>query len=426
MSIDQSKKYYKAGTFFLLITLLLISFPRSWSLYPLGFFLFTGLLIWIKYFYRTWDIFKRYLFLIVPSIIYFLLHLISIIVQSGSVTLLTDRLMFLLVPIFGLPIFANSCADDDIKLFKTFIYGILLVTIVLIIRIIIFVNRLVPDDMTYLEYAIFNKYWFFSAHLSVFEHPTYFSMKIIWVLQLLMILHKALKINNTITILTSIFLSVFLFFTASRAAIIFWLIIVFYYIIKVYVKYNKIRFIVILTIPAIIFLVFISLEKNGRINDSISELETKLSDNNFHWKNLDQRTREWYNSMQLIKKEPLTGVGFVMVNERMKEEYYKNGFYEEANLNLNAHNQFLEAQMTFGIAGTLSLLLMLLTPLVFRKRLRYPHLTTGFILMFSFFLMFESMFNRQWGIMFFLLFYFILSVPNPEKEDNIAPDRPLL
>jgi O-antigen ligase len=280
--------------------------------------------------------------------------------------------------------------------------------------------------MTYLEYAIFNKYWFFSAHLSVFEHPTYFSMKIIWVLQLLMILHKALKINNTITILTSIFLSVFLFFTASRAAIIFWLIIVFYYIIKVYVKYNKIRFIVILTIPAIIFLVFISLEKNGRINDSISELETKLSDNNFHWKNLDQRTREWYNSMQLIKKEPLTGVGFVMVNERMKEEYYKNGFYEEANLNLNAHNQFLEAQMTFGIAGTLSLLLMLLTPLVFRKRLRYPHLTTGFILMFSFFLMFESMFNRQWGIMFFLLFYFILSVPNPEKEDNIAPDRPLL
>lgn len=39
--------------------------------------------------------------------------------------------------------------------------------------------------------------------------------------------------------------------------------------------------------------------------------------------------------------------------------------------------------------------------------------------MMSFYLLFESMFNRQWGIMFFLLFYFILATPKKTPEENI-------
>ena len=101
----------------------------------------------------------------------------------------------------------------------------------------------------------------------------------------------------------------------------------------------------------------------------------------------------------------------------MVEEYLKNGWVEEARLRLNAHNQFLETQMTFGIPGTLSLLWMLFTPLIFRKRLMYSKLATAFVLMMTFFLMFESMFVRQWGIMFFTLFYCILVIPPKDKND---------
>jgi len=36
--------------------------------------------------------------------------------------------------------------------------------------------------------------------------------------------------------------------------------------------------------------------------------------------------------------------------------------------------------------------------------------------MMTFFLMFESMFVRQWGIMFFTLFYCILLIPSKELE----------
>ena len=131
-------------------------------------------------------------------------------------------------------------------------------------------------------------------------------------------------------------------------------------------------------------------------------------------------------AIQIIKEKPVTGAGYYLIKDEMLDKYIENKFFEEALLQMNAHNQFLEAQMTFGVFGTLSLLLMLLAPLIFRKRLRYPHLMTGFILMISFFLLFESMFNRQWGIMFFLLFYFILGIQNPETEDNITPDHSLL
>ena len=100
--------------------------------------------------------------------------------------------------------------------------------------------------------------------------------------------------------------------------------------------------------------------------------------------------------------------------------YQKYGFNEEADLKLNAHNQYLEAQMTFGIAGTLSLFWMLLTPLIFRKRLRFKELTFPFIGLTAFFLVFESMFNRQWGIMFFVLFYCVLILNDNIKENDFT------
>lgn len=352
-----------------------------------------------------------------PPVIYFLLHLISLIIQSGNITLITDRLMFLLVPVFGIPLFMHFNADDDIVFFKAFTAGIIMVSIVLVFRIIIFVNKLVPADMNFIDYAVLHKYWFFSAHLSVFEHPTYFSMKIIWVLLIFIFAHERLKINNMTLFILSVFLSCFLVFIASRSSMVFWVVIAICFIVQLYRKKLIKGIYLFIIIPVSVFLAVISLEKNGRINDAISEIRIKLNEGGFEWKNIDQRTREWYTAIQVIKADPFGGAGFVQIKDRMREEYLKHGFYEEAKLNLNAHNQFLEAQMTFGIAGTVSLLLMLFA-LLYRKRLlEFPELAFSFVIMISFFLMFESMLNRQWGVMFFLIFYFILA-NRAEKSDT--------
>ncbi|MBN2633345.1 MAG: hypothetical protein JXR66_07315, partial [Bacteroidales bacterium] len=83
---------------------------------------------------------------------------------------------------------------------------------------------------------------------------------------------------------------------------------------------------------------------------------------------------------------------------------------------LNTHNQFLEAQMTFGVAGTVVLLLLLFLPVFFRNRMIYPQALLALISLTVCFLLIESMFNRQWGIMFFLLFVNLLALKNIDDK----------
>jgi O-antigen ligase len=206
-----------------------------------------------------------------------------------------------------------------------------------------------------------------------------------------------------------------IFLLASKAAIVIWLVIISYIVIT-YLKNKTHRLILYVATGIFVLLVsFLAIHEINRVKSFISGINRGLKQENIDWKNLDQRTREWYSAMQLIKEKPLTGFGLYDVEKRMGQEYLKHGWEEEAASNLNAHNQFLEAQMTFGIAGSLSLLWMLLTPLLIIRNLKYQLMSGALIFLISFFLLFESMFNRQWGIMFFVLFYCILVTQ--KKED---------
>jgi O-antigen ligase len=418
MYSETSEKLQKAGFISLSATLFLISFPRSWSLYPLGLFLFTGLILWVSDFHNNYLHLKKHFLLLLPPVSYFIIHLINVLVQQGPINLLEDRLMFILIPIFGFPFFIRHSSEDDKNFFKVFIAGIVFVSVILIFRIIIFVHNLVPDNMSFFEYSRLHKYWYFSAHVSVFENPTYFSMKIMWVLLLIIFYNNKLKIRLRYIILISTGLSVFLFFLASRASILFWIITAVFFLFRLTGKRIIKPFLLACIIPALLILTGILVEKIPRINESITDIRVKVFQKEIDWKNIDQRTREWYTAYQVIKEKPLTGIGMKNLKERMKNEYLKHGFEEEAKSIFNAHNQYLEAQMTFGLAGTISLLWMLLTPLFLKRVSEHPEMVIAFVVMISFYLMFESMFNRQWGIMFFMLFYFILSTQKKIIQSN--------
>jgi O-antigen ligase len=413
---------HKAGFIALGSTLFIISFPRSWSLYPLGIFLFIGLLLWVQDFRHIISLFRKHLLFFIPPIAYFLIHVISLVFQHGPINLLEDRLMFILVPVLGLPLFVRLNSDERIGLLKVFIAGLLLVAILLIIRIIIFVSGLVPDDMSFIEYSLLHKYWYFSAHLSVFENPTYLSMKIIWILLLLLTLNERLRISKPILIVLSVFFSLFLFLLSSRAGIVFWLMATIYALIWMWKKKIIRPATVALIIPLLVALTGLGVMKNPRIRISLDEISTKIKSGNIDWKNFDQRTREWYNALQIIREYPYTGAGLSKIKEATYEGYLRNGFNEEAKFNYNAHNQYLEAQMTFGIAGTILLLWMLFTPLLYARTSWCPELSVLLVILMAFFLMFESMFNRQWGIMFFMLFMFIVGTPreiNQSVQQNL-------
>lgn len=416
--------FEKAGVISLFLTIFFLSFPRSWSLYPLSLSLGCGLVLWIINFKAVKDVLIRKWHYIIPPVLYFLIHLISVILQKSSIALLENRLMFLLIPVFGFPLFITGFFSQHIKsMLKILIIGIACISIFLLVRII-FVIKEGSMNMPIVEYIKENNQTVFSLGFSVLEHPTYLALKINSAILVLILFLREWKLR--ILNIFSLFLlfSVIIFMLASKTGIVVYLVLIVLSIIKLGKETSFRKAIYIIFIPAFIVSSFLIAKRIDRIEWFLHYTGLEITSEKIDFKNIDQRTREWYCAIQLIKEKPFTGFGLGGVEKRMVQEYLKNGFEEEAMQKMNAHNQFLEAQMTFGIAGTLSLLSMLLTPLIFRKRLRYPQLAAGFILMFTFFLMFESMFNRQWGIMFFLLFYFILGVPDTETENNIVPDNP--
>lgn len=411
LETNRSSIYFKAGrvgVISLFCTFFLLSFPRSWSLYPLGLFLFCGLLLWISDFRLICSKLLSLWVFILPPVLYFLIHLLSVILQNAELNILTNRIMFILIPLLGFPVFIHDTFKKNSEYsLKIFIAGLFIVSVFLITRIII-ISIIGAGQGSILDFVKNNNEDLFSLGFSILEHPTYMSLKVNFTILLLLLFKNKWQLKNIYFISSLIVLAVVIFLLASKAGIIVFMIIVISVMIRIASTGVKKIITYLLLIPTFIFLSFSIVKNIDRIEWFIHYTELELKSENGDLKKYDQRMREWYTAIQLIKEKPFTGFGLANIEKRMVEEYLRYGFEEEAKLKMNAHNQYLEAQMTFGIAGSISLLMMLLIPLIYRKQIRYPRLMTIFIAMVSFFLMFESMFNRQWGIMFFLLFYCIL------------------
>ena len=77
--------------------------------------------------------------------------------------------------------------------------------------------------------------------------------------------------------------------------------------------------------------------------------------------------------------------------------------------NCNIHNQFLDAVISVGVLGVLLLIAIFVLPIyMWVKSKRFDVVYFSLLFVVAFFSMFESTFERQMGIMFFVFFYFIL------------------
>jgi len=398
----------KAGFWSLCVTLFLLSFPRSWSLYPLGLMLFTGLLIWMIDFGNIFKRFVKVWYLVIPSVVYFIIHLISVLIQSDRLSVLEDRLMFLLVPLLGFPVFTSKYAGEKISsLFSVYLLGIVGISVFLLIRITWLILSDFPGGISFFSWLNQDEVSYFSVGFSVLEHPTYLALKIDWALILILFFNRLIYIKPVYSFVITFLFSVTLFFVASKAGLSIWFIIVLAFLIVNLRKGIRNKILYFGAIVAFILAAVSLSMRIQRISNYLSTTKAKIASENYEWRNLDQRSREWYSALQVIREKPVFGTGLSKAEDRIVEEYIKNGFNDEAALRLNAHNQFLEAQMTFGISGTLSLIWMLLTPLFLGRKLKYLSLAASFVVLIAFFLLFESMFNRQWGIMFFMIFYYL-------------------
>jgi O-antigen ligase len=128
---------------------------------------------------------------------------------------------------------------------------------------------------------------------------------------------------------------------------------------------------------------------------------------------INLRMIKWYSASNIITSNFLGGVGTGDGINALVEEYKKLNFKNGIDFKYNAHNQYLETTIKFGIIGLVSIILLLYNPLraaVKQKNFMLLSVTVFLIGAFCF----ESMLERQHGVVFLSFFIPLLYVFNKE------------
>lgn len=147
----------------------------------------------------------------------------------------------------------------------------------------------------------------------------------------------------------------------------------------------------------------------------------------------DVRIEIYKNDLDAAMESPIRGHGAGDYHGELKKKYDENNFEAGKKASFNAHNQYLETVLSIGFIGLATMLLWLLWPLWMAWRgLRKGHvagsvfwlvLMLTFCLAFSF--MFESMLERQMGLLFVgaLIPIITLIVSNEENKFGQLPKK---
>lgn len=116
-----------------------------------------------------------------------------------------------------------------------------------------------------------------------------------------------------------------------------------------------------------------------------------------------ERVLIWDAAYTIIKQNILIGVGTGDVKDALLGQYERNNFNNGFLKQLNAHNQFLQTFIALGLLGIVILLAGFLWPFWLSLKKSYL-IYAAFILIVTFNLLFESMLERQAGMMFYAFF----------------------
>ena len=112
-------------------------------------------------------------------------------------------------------------------------------------------------------------------------------------------------------------------------------------------------------------------------------------------------------------------MGIGDVGDSLIEEYRKNNFYFGIKYNLNAHSQYLDVLLGFGIIGfVVFFLAMILIPLIHAVKTK-NHLLIFFLVSMTAYMATEVMLNRNQGVTFVAFFIILLAQADAFGEDVI-------
>ncbi len=260
------------------------------------------------------------------------------------------------------------------------------------------------------------------AYLSHFINPSYYSMCFIFTFVFLInkIWQRDRVSTKVLTIIGLLYCSIFIFFLQCRAeliclGVIIVLTLIFYSLIR---KQYKTLIIGLLSLTIIGVIIIPHTRLFGIIDGVKKTLERgdmQDIDCMSFKENENIRLFLWKNAFEVIKQQPILGVGLGDADLVMRQQNEKNKF---PIVTLGAHNQYLYCWLALGFVGLLLLFAMLFSSLYYGIKNRYFPLF-GFTIALMIGIMFESMLSRGIGVMFIPWAMTLLLMMSEEKKKEI-------
>ena len=354
-------------------------------------------------------------------LLYYLLLTMSLLWSQDTIKglhKLETKLALIITPLMFLNIPHYFYRKVD-EVFNAFILGVLVASMLCLI--IALVKSIELDIFRF--YEILNKpleifnivievgNHFFYSKFSHFLHPTYFSMMI--TLSVIVLRFKRLKTNKkgqTIYYLFGIlFLLFILFLLSSKAGLFITYTILFLDIIIYIYKYRKFK-ILLKQLLFYLTLLYLALTYNYRkpVDNIVASVDIEdVSFGKVHNGSTSSRITSWKVATKVALRNPILGVGIGDSHAKVKEEYEKKEFASNIKHHLNAHNQFFEDALRIGIIGVVIFIFILIIPFISSIK-QEKYLTAYFMILIGANALFESILEKQTGVMFFSVFYCFL------------------
>jgi O-antigen ligase len=220
------------------------------------------------------------------------------------------------------------------------------------------------------------------------------------------------KGRQRLLLLLCAFLSVIIVLLSIRLIIVCWLLIILFLSFKRYIKktYYRIGTIALLLLLLVIAIIKVpSLQTQWRDLRDFSENNTIQLDQeptvSQSWGGKAIRLAIWKCSKDVVKKHWLTGVGTGDIQDSLQVAYENRRFYFASRYNrYNAHNQYIQILIGFGITGLALLLLCIVVPGILLKGQSFSNIYFLFLFLFAAICFSEVILDINKGIIWYSFF----------------------
>lgn len=226
--------------------------------------------------------------------------------------------------------------------------------------------------------------------------------------------------QRNINVALLLFLSLFLFVLGNRNVLFSWSLVVIFFYLRRMAK-GTFR---IISITILVALFAAAVAFNPSLRQQVRDLTDFSTSNTIQldadkslgrdWGGKALRVAIWQCSIDIMKEHWLTGVGTGDVQDSLQAAYERRKFYFASRYNTyNAHNQFVQETLAYGIAGFILFAACLLLPLFWYPPNPERQLYGLFILSIFIICLTESILEISKGIVFYSLFNSIFAFVRP-------------